>query len=417
VKRTYILAFAFATVIAAWMLSGLLMHKTSSGEAPSEQTTRSTVAQVRVRHLTAQLEPIDVVLRGHTEAKRIVMIKAEMGGRVIATPVEKGDRIKAGTVLCQLADDEHRVQLSQAQAMLDKATIDYDGSLKLREKNLLSSTAIAAAKAALETAKANLKSAQLAVERLTMHAPFDAYIEDRPAQVGDLIERDGTCARLIDESTLIVTAQASERDVIPLAVGAPANALLADGSTLNGHVSFIARTADPATRTYRIEARLDTAQPVRDGLTAQLGIPLQEMLAYRITPALLALDDSGRIGVRTVNEQNKVEFHHVQVVRENANGIWVTGLPPQVDLITVGQEFVAEGDSVQPVPDTTSLFNDSGHSGNLLPAPGQAEPPVIPPPAAINDSNNETHPDNSIKKKTTGNKTSSRRLPGLASAV
>jgi multidrug efflux system membrane fusion protein len=359
VKRTYVVAIAFAVGVAVWMLSGLLGHRMSAKDqdaASAEKTTRSTVAQVRVRHMTAQPERLEVVLRGHTEAKHVVLIKAEIGGRVVEVPVEKGQRVKQGDVLCHLSEDDHKAQLAQVQAMLDKATIDYDGALKLREKNLLSSTSIAAAKAGLENAKANLKSAQLAVEWLIMRAPFAAYVEDRPAQLGDLMERGGVCARLVDESSLLVTAQASEREVTSLVVGVPVTAQLADGGVVNGHISFIGRIADPMTRTYRVEAAIDTQQhSVRDGITAQLTIPLQEMMTYHMTPAVLALDDAGQVGVRLVNAENKVEFHHVQVVRENASGIWVAGLAPEIDLITVGQEFVAEGDTVQTEPDTSVL--------------------------------------------------------------
>ena len=363
-RKTYVVAIGFAALIALWMLSGLFKHKDntpkSSAGVTGEHATRSTTAQVRVRHMTAKPERLEVVLRGRTEAKRVVQIKAEMGGRVVAVPVEKGQRVKAGAVLCQLADDDHKAHLALAQAALEKASIDYEGALKLREKNLLSASSVAAAKAGMESAKANLKSAELAVDHLSIRAPFAAYVEDRPAQVGDLIERSMVCARLMDESTLLITAQASEREVATLDVGSPVTAQLATGGTVSGKVSFIARTADPMTRTYRVEATLSTKDAVRDGITAQLSVPMQETMAYRITPAILALDDAGQVGVRLVNKESKVEFHHVQVVRESADGVWVAGLPPEIDLITVGQEFVAEGDKVQATPDTTALFAEAG---------------------------------------------------------
>jgi multidrug efflux system membrane fusion protein len=250
--------------------------------------------------------------------------------------------------------------LDLAKASLDKASIDYEGALKLREKNLLSVTSVAGSKAALENAKANLKSAELALQRLYMLAPFAGFVEDRPAQIGDLMERSGTCARLVDESIVLATAQAAEREVAPLKIGQPVSVQLTSGGEVNGAISFVGRTADSQTRTYRIEVTLKAnGANIRDGGTAQIAVPLEEVMAYRISPAVLALDDAGQVGVRIVNSEKIVEFHPVQVVRESAEGVWVTGLPPEIDLITVGQEFVADGDKVEATPDTLSKEADN----------------------------------------------------------
>ena len=68
----------------------------------------------------------------------------------------------------------------------------------------------------------------------------------------------------------------------------------------------------------------------------------------KVSPALFALDDSGNVGVRTINENNIVEFHIVDIVREDADGVWVSGLPEMATVITVGQELVVPGQQVEP---------------------------------------------------------------------
>lgn len=348
-KKTYLVAIAIGIGITLWMVSGVLNKHTGNHNKDSEFKTlsRGETAKVRTQHMKAEPQRIEVTLRGKTQAKRIVSIKAEMGGRIIATPVEKGQRVRKDDVLCQLAEDDHLAALEQARANFEKASIDYEGALKLKDKNLLSTTAIAASKAGKESAQAALKSAELAVERLKMRAPFDGFIENRPAQVGDLIERSGTCAELIDESTILAVTQASEREVSSLETGQPVSIQLTNGKSTKGIISFVGRVADPQTRTYRVEATLNTnGAIVRDGSTVQIIVPLNEAMSYRISPAVLALDDAGQVGVRIVNKENIVEFHPVRVIRENADGVWISGLPDEINLITVGQEFVADGDKV-----------------------------------------------------------------------
>lgn len=361
-KKTYVVACLVVVTVSLWMLSGAFKsHSAPDGDTASSAETHSTqpgTARVRIAHLIAKPQRVETVVRGRTEAKHIVDIKAETSGRVIAVPVEKGQRVQAGEVLCRLSDDSRHEQLSQARAAYDKAAFDYEGAQRLRKENLLSVTSLAASKAALESARAGLRMAELEVEHAQMRAPFAGFVEDRPAEVGALLERGMTCARLIDETSLLATGQVSEREVLPLALGQAVSVQLANGQQVNGKISFIGRAADPTTRTYRIEATLDnTGLSLRDGITAQITIPLQEVVAHRITPAVLALDDAGKVGVRIVNAEQRVEFHHIAVVRETAEGVWVTGLPHEIDLITVGQETVADGDKVEATPDNSANNN------------------------------------------------------------
>ena len=383
-KKTYFLAGLIVVFMTLWMLSGVF--KSGTAEQGEESGTIETdgkmnasaskeresleAKRVRTRHMVAQPQRMEIVLRGRTEAKRVVDIKAETGGRVIAVPVEKGQRVNAGDVLCELAENGRLAQLSQAQAAFNKASIDYDGALRLEKEKLLSTTSIAASKSAMESARAALKMAELEVEHLKMRAPYAGFVEDRPAEIGVLMDRGGICVRLLDESSLLASAQASEREVTPLALGQPAIVQLSSGEQLNGKISFISRTADPKTRTYRIEASLDTSNTsVRDGLTAQITLPLQEVIAHRITPAVLALDGTGLVGVRIINAQKRVEFHHVDVVRETADGVWVTGLPAEINLITVGQELVADGDVVDASQDNSPSLDNSPSSNGATTAP------------------------------------------------
>ena len=66
---------------------------------------------------------------------------------------------------------------------------------------------------------------------------------------------------------------------------------------------------------------------------------------------MFALDDSGEVGVKSVNDEDVVvRFYPIDLVRTEADGIWVSGLPAQVRVIVQGQGFVTEGEAVIPMP-------------------------------------------------------------------
>jgi multidrug efflux system membrane fusion protein len=63
---------------------------------------------------------------------------------------------------------------------------------------------------------------------------------------------------------------------------------------------------------------------------------------------VISLDDAGRVGAKTVDEDDRVVFHPIEVIRTAPDGVWVTGLPERIRLITIGQDFVSAGERVRP---------------------------------------------------------------------
>ena len=67
-----------------------------------------------------------------------------------------------------------------------------------------------------------------------------------------------------------------------------------------------------------------------------------------VSPAYLSLDDSGRLGVKTVGHQERtIAFNRVEIVEASRDGGWISGLPENVRLVTQGQGFVAAGETVR----------------------------------------------------------------------
>jgi membrane fusion protein, multidrug efflux system len=81
------------------------------------------------------------------------------------------------------------------------------------------------------------------------------------------------------------------------------------------------------------------------------------MLAHRIPASLLALNDAGLLGVKAVDQDEEVVFYPADVVRAQADAVWLAGLPEQVRVITVGQGFVRAGDQVRAVPEGAAILD------------------------------------------------------------
>ena len=350
-KSTFATAVVIAVVLLLWLGSGQF----SAGQPDAAEVADSTeesvkkVPRVRTEISRAELFVVQVSASGNTQAKRSVQVKAETSGRVVKLPVEKGAVVERGDILCELAIEDREIRLEKAKASLRHAKLEHAGIVQLSKEGLQAEVHIASALVNLTNARANLKTQQLDLAYLTIRAPFRGIVQGRPVDIGDFLQKGNVCAEILDPDPMLVVAHISERDVDYLEIGGEAEVEFSRKATL-GTISFISHAADPITRTYRIEIEIVNADfALRDGLSAKVLLPQEAVRAHRVTPALLSLNDAGEIGIKIVDERNEVKFVRVDIVSDTTEGIWLTGLPQSMQVITLGQGLVFDGQVVDVV--------------------------------------------------------------------
>lgn len=362
-KTKNIVAIALLAIVVIWMAfprdRGVLDDgyglpergaAISAVSADTNITNDSSLFTVRVARISEQSFVQRIRVRGQTKAFRLVDVRTETSGRVIATPAARGARVNQGDILCELSTDNRDAELQEALSRRAEAQLEYDAALNLEQRGLQSRVNIAQKKSTLDSTVASVDRAELALSRTKIRAPFAGIVETRAIEVGDLMDIGGTCASLLDDSPMLLVGLVPEQEVGKLFIGAPVNATLLAGPNVQGKVSYISRAADTRSRSYAIEIELDpTESPIRQGITAEIFIAASESMAHLIPPSSLTLNDAGEIGVKLVVANGLVEFAPVKVIGENTSvnpGMWVTGLPINPTVITHGQEIVFPGQTV-----------------------------------------------------------------------
>ena len=198
-------------------------------------------------------------------------------------------------------------------------------------------------------ARAALANAELELSRVAIHAPFAGLLESDTAELGSFLSTGADCPTIIQLDTVKLVGFVPELEVGKITVGAPAMARLADGTEVTGRVTFLSRSADETTRTFRTEIEVQNADlSIRDGQTADIIIGSEGRMAHLVPQSALTLNDDGDIGLRTIDASNTVAFYPIEIVRDTINGVWVTGLPATIDIIVLGQEYVIDGVQVNP---------------------------------------------------------------------
>jgi multidrug efflux system membrane fusion protein len=352
-QRSYVLAAVIAVAAGAWVLSGQFSGASDASRAqvpPAVTPAAPAVQQVRAERLTAQPMVNHLTITGRTAAARTVEVKAETRGTVAAVLVERGRRVAKGEIIVKLAVEDRQAKLDQARSLLVYREAEFSAARTLASRGFNPELKLAEWRSLVESARAELRKAEVELAYTEIKAPFDGVLDRRPVELGQYVDTGNVIAAVVDLHPIKLVGQISERYIAHIQPGAKAEITLLGGLKAEGTLSYVSATADAATRTFRIE--FESPNPngaIVEGLTAEIRLPIAQQLAYRVSPAVLSLGDDGSIGVKTVDVDGKVAFHRVTILDDSPDGVWLGGLPGEITLITVGHEFVVAGEPVQPV--------------------------------------------------------------------
>ncbi|WP_372423526.1 efflux RND transporter periplasmic adaptor subunit [Salinarimonas chemoclinalis] len=349
-SKSTLVAAAVAVALVAWIASGYLL----GGAAPAPEPVAPGAARqpfpVEVRR--SQAEPVTRALlaQGEVLPDRTVTLRAEVAGRLAEIAAPEGTRVADGALVARIDAGDLPARRDEAQALVDQAQADYDAAIELADRGVTTQARLRERFTALQSARASLERIAREIENLTIEAPFAGIVNEVVIDEGEFVTVNGPVATLIDNDPLVVAIDVPQQSIRDVAVGRSAQVRFVTGETAEGVVSYVSAAAARETRTFRVEIRVPNSDgSVPSGISAETRIPIEQVAAHFFSPALLSLSSDGRLGVKTVTEEGVVAFHPVEIVQARAQGVYVSGLPDAIALITVGQGFVAEGERVRAV--------------------------------------------------------------------
>lgn len=330
-------------LVVAWIGSGVLSREEAQPIVQQERGLTTVAAG------WSEAERIERILSlyGDLEPQQTVIVRARTGGVVEEVAVQRGSFVAEGDLLAVLSPDDRPARLAQAEAALATAQRDLDAAVELLERGAGTQAAEQAARSRFEAARSALVAIQQEIENTEITAPIAGTVNEIIADVGTVVTVGGEVVEIVDNDPLVAVVQVPQYAVGRLTLGGPAQVEIAGREVRAGVIRFIAPVADAATRTFRVE--IEVANPDRDlpaGLSVSVRIPTEEVVAHKVSPALATLDEEGDVGLQAVDEESRVVFYPVEIVRAEAGGVWVSGLPERVRLITIREGPVSEGQKV-----------------------------------------------------------------------
>lgn len=320
-----LLGLAVATV------AGCNRHDTSKPTVVDLPT-----ATVRVQRIEAKKRFSTEDAVGTVRAKLHARLEAKLSGGILEMRAVSGQSVKAGELLVRLDAQEIRARLDQALATQQQAASDLARFRALLPRQAATQAEFDAVQARARVADAALIEAQTMLGYTEVAAPFDGVITRKLADVGDLAAPGKPLLDIEDATHLRLEADISESIIEAAKPGATMTVRVSGVSgELQGTVSEIAPSADPASRTFLVKLDLPATPGLRSGQFGRVAVPVGESVVPRV-PAE-AVIQRGQLEYVFVATDGRAQLRLVKTGKRHGH---------EVELLagaTVGEQVVLSG--------------------------------------------------------------------------
>ena len=323
---------------------------------------------------SANIQPYQEVDLSFKSAGYITSIRQVKDAQGHVRNVDQGDYVARGTVLAVVQKDDFEQKLNQANAALARAKAEHDrAKLSFDRVSVLYNTGAAtqpdyddshaqeqSTQAAVDNAQAQIAEAKLALSYCELRAPFDSWVLKRNVDLGTLVGPATNGFSLADTRTVKAVFGVPDTAVGRIKLGSPQTVTTeALPNPFSGHVTAISAAADPKSRVYSVEVRIDNPKNLlKAGMIASIKVgtpsPAGGVSAIPIAAVIRDPSDPNAFAVLVpegTGDLVKVHIRAVTLGDSYGNMIAVkSGLNSNDRVVTSGTNMVKDGDQVRVIP-------------------------------------------------------------------
>ena len=330
-----------ALLAAALTLAAILGCGQKTETVQTEQTLTVLVEPVQSTSLQ-----ITRTYTGSAEGLRQANIYAKAAEAVSEVHVHEGSTVKQGQVLISLDKSGPSSSYRSAESVYRNAEKTYGKMELLVKEGAVSEAQFDAARTEYEVSKAAFEAAASLVE---IQSPIDGLVTALEIAPGDYLSQGEVLATVASIDSLRVKFKVNDRDIGLIQVGGEVRITSeAVSSTAAGRVLSVAKSADPATRAFEVEAVFANPEGVfRPGMFVRVVSVVSDLTDVIAIPrsAVISLADQMTVFVVSGGcAQRRV----VQLGAEVDGRVVVSsGLSAGDSLVTLGQNYLKVGAPVR----------------------------------------------------------------------
>ena len=369
-------AFALAMVAGIAGLQTACVHQEAAQSPPAPVRTAvvHTIDTGSANTYSANIQPYQQVDLSFKSNGYLVSIRQVHDANGHVRNIDQGDYVTKGTVLATVQQDDFQQKLDQAKAQLARAQAEHErAALSFKRISVLYKEGAAtqpdyddtraqdqSTQAAVEGANASVAEAQLALSYCELRAPFDSWVLKRNVDVGTLVGPATNGFTLADTRTVKAVFGVPDTAIGKIKLGSPQTVTTeALPNGFSGHVTAISAAADPKSRVYSVEVRIDNPQNLlKSGMIASITIgtpsPGGRVAVIPISSVVRSHSNPNGFAVFvTEGAGDMVKIHSQDVTLGNTYGNQIavrSGVNVGDRVVTSGTNIIKNGDEVRIIP-------------------------------------------------------------------
>ena len=305
---------------------------------------------VEVKKIKSKSFSKKLKLRGFTQASRVVTIKSQVEGKIASKNFSKGNFYNAGKQILLIDPEDKVAKVKEMEALLNQRKKEFEIAEKLFDQGFRSEIKLTVSRTNFEKALAKFEKSQIQLNNTRIIIPFDSFVEESYVELGDYLKKGDSIAKIVDLDPIFINLTTSEKDISKIKVGQKTNVFIFQDE-FEGIINFVSKTADPKTRSFKIQVEIDNSQKkVLSGLSSEINISLNPVKSFFVPSSLISLNSSGEIGLKIIS-QNVVDFLPVEILSDTGSGYWIKFkkklVDEEINVITQGHEYTTKGESVE----------------------------------------------------------------------
>lgn len=340
---------------AAVALATLLCAACNGGDdaaaSPSPANAKPAAAPIHVEVMTVAVEPLirELSAVGSLRSDESVVIRPEIGGRVVEIGFKEGQAVRAGQLLIALDASIYRAQLDQARANFELARRNNERAQELLGRKLIAQADHDQASANFDAASAAVALAQARLDQCRIVAPFAGVTGLRMVSPGDFVSAGQDLVNLEDLSTLKLDFRLDEAALPALAVGQSLSLSVDSypGQTFAAELYAIDPRVSAETRSIGLRARLPNPDgKLRAGQFARVRLTVDQRADAIVVPEQ-AIFPRGDKQFAYVVVDGKAQLRELHIGQRHPGKVEVlSGLAAEDKLVVAGLQHLGDGAAV-----------------------------------------------------------------------
>lgn len=326
----------------------------------ADGATRGGAGPVLVETVEARMQPVSrsVEAVGTLYGNESVTLTAKVTEQVSAVYFEGGELVERGQVLAELIDAEQTALLSEAEANLREAQLQLERLVTLG-REIATAAEIDVARARVDAARARLEAIRSRVSDRSITAPFSGVVGFRRISVGALLTPGTVIAELDAIDPLKLDFTLPELFLAQIAVGDTiyGRSVAWPGLEFDGEVTRIGSRVDPVSRAVQVRALLDNRQRrLRPGMLINVTLEIAEEPGI-VVPEQALVQVGDRSAVYVVDDGAIARRAEVTLGRRLPGRVVLRGgVEPGERVVITGQLLLRPGSAVREVDSPDSAL-------------------------------------------------------------